>query len=109
MRDHRSDNDGDTHMNRTRRDAPLGFQQARRFRLMAPLAAVAAAVAGSPALLLPRTARAQEAYPARPIKLIVAFPPGGSSDILGRIVADHMGRLLKGSMFVDNKAGGTTQ
>ena len=56
-----------------------------------------------------RTATAQ-AYPARPITLIVPFPPGGSTDVGARIVADHMSRTLGQQVVVQNVsgAGGTT-
>jgi tripartite-type tricarboxylate transporter receptor subunit TctC len=48
-------------------------------------------------------------FPNRPITLIVPFPPGGSTTIVGRIVADKMGEALKQSIVVDNRggAGGT--
>jgi len=51
-----------------------------------------------------------QAYPARPITLIVPFPPGGSTDVAARIVADHMSRTLGQQMVVQNVsgAGGTT-
>src|ERR1700730_16545233 len=54
-------------------------------------------------------ARAQ-AYPARTITLIVPFPPGGSTDVAARIVADHMSRTLGQQLIVQNVsgAGGTT-
>ncbi|MET0209178.1 MAG: tripartite tricarboxylate transporter substrate binding protein [Burkholderiaceae bacterium] len=70
--------------------------------LVAPVLALVAFAA-------PLAASAQDAWPARPIRMVVPFPPGGSSDILGRIVADHMGRALGVSVFVDDKPGGTTQ
>src|SRR5215204_2119971 len=56
-----------------------------------------------------QTARAQ-AYPDRPITLIVPFPPGGSTDVGARIVADHMSRTLGQQIVVQNVsgAGGTT-
>ena len=56
-----------------------------------------------------RTATAQ-AYPARPITLIVPFPPGGSTDVAARIVADHMSRTLGQQVVMQNVsgAGGTT-
>src|SRR6266404_5331673 len=56
-----------------------------------------------------RTATAQ-AYPARPITLIVPFPPGGSTDVGARIIADHMSRTLGQQIVVQNVsgAGGTT-
>jgi tripartite-type tricarboxylate transporter receptor subunit TctC len=55
------------------------------------------------------SARAQ-AYPARMITLIVPFPPGGSTDVAARIVADHMSRTLGQQIVVQNVsgAGGTT-
>ena len=55
-------------------------------------------LAGAPAV-------AQEAFPARPIQMIVPFPPGGVADITGRPTAQVMGRLLKQPVVVVNKAG----
>lgn len=52
---------------------------------------------------------AQETWPARPIRMVVPFPPGGSSDILGRLLADQMARALNANFIVENKPGGTTQ
>jgi tripartite-type tricarboxylate transporter receptor subunit TctC len=65
--------------------------------------------AGAAALPLVSTAWAQ-AYPARTITLIVPFPPGGSTDVAARIVADHMSRTLGQQIIVQNVsgAGGTT-
>ncbi len=65
--------------------------------------------AGAAALPLVSMARAQ-AYPARTITLIVPFPPGGSTDVAARIVADHMSRTLGQQIIVQNVsgAGGTT-
>jgi putative tricarboxylic transport membrane protein len=56
-----------------------------------------------------QTARAQ-AYPTRPITLIVPFPPGGATDVGARIVAEHMSRTLGQQIVVQNVsgAGGTT-
>ena len=53
--------------------------------------------------------QAQDAWPSRPIRLVVAFGPGGASDTVGRIVAEAMGKRLKTSVFVDNKPGATGQ
>src|SRR5262249_59067633 len=48
---------------------------------------------------------AKEPFPAKPIQMIVPFPPGGVADITGRPVAHVMGRLLKQSIVVVNKPG----
>lgn len=52
---------------------------------------------------------AVEAYPVRPIRLIVAFPPGGTSDLLGRLIGARLGEALGQSVVIDNRggAGGT--
>ena len=60
-------------------------------------------------LLAPAQAQTPDAWPSKPIRMVVPFPPGGSSDILGRIVANHLARVLNANIYVDNKAGGTTQ
>ena len=57
-----------------------------------------------------RSSAAAQAYPTRPITLIVPFPPGGSTDVAARIAADHMSRTLGQQIVVQNVsgAGGTT-
>ena len=51
-----------------------------------------------------RQASAAE-YPNRPIKLVVPYAAGGPTDVLGRLVADYLGRDLKQTVVVENKAG----
>jgi tripartite-type tricarboxylate transporter receptor subunit TctC len=49
--------------------------------------------------------QALAAYPDKPIKLIVSFPPGGPVDIAARIVGARLTEVLKQSVFIDNKTG----
>ena len=48
---------------------------------------------------------AAQVYPSKPVTLIVPFPPGGSTDIVGRIAADGMARELGQPIVVDNRGG----
>jgi tripartite-type tricarboxylate transporter receptor subunit TctC len=50
-------------------------------------------------------AHAQDDYPSRAVKIVVPFPAGGTSDIMGRLIADALGRQLKQAFVVDNKGG----
>ncbi len=77
--------------------APSGTssRQALRRRHLLALAATAA---------LPLGARAQ-AWPAKPVKITVAYPPGGVADTLARVLAEKLAPVLGQSVVVDNKAG----
>jgi tripartite-type tricarboxylate transporter receptor subunit TctC len=58
---------------------------------------------------LPTIALAQSDYPTKPIKIIVAFPPGGTSDVMGRMMAEPLTKALGQPVVVENigGAGGT--
>jgi hypothetical protein len=56
--------------------------------------------------LMGLNAWAQSAWPAKPLRLVVPFAPGGSSEIVARAVAAEMSNSLGQSVFVDNKPGG---
>ena len=62
----------------------------------------------SAGLLLPAVvtaAVAQQSYPSRPVRVIVAFAPGGSADYVARVVGHKLGEQLGQQFVVDNRAG----
>jgi tripartite-type tricarboxylate transporter receptor subunit TctC len=64
------------------------------------------ALLATPALALPVAAHAQ-AWPARPVRIVVAYPPGGSTDVLARTLAAALAEAIPGGTFVvDNRPGG---
>ena len=67
--------------------------------------ALALALAGGLAPSLARAQAASDWRPTRPLRLIVPFAPGGSNDIVGRIVAEAAGALLGQPVVIENRAG----
>jgi tripartite-type tricarboxylate transporter receptor subunit TctC len=63
------------------------------------LAAGAAVVPGASRLARPET------YPARPVRVMVGFPPGAATDVVGRLVAQTLSERLGQNFFVDNRPG----
>jgi tripartite-type tricarboxylate transporter receptor subunit TctC len=63
------------------------------------------ALAATASIALASSAWAQADYPSKPIKLIVPFPAGGTSDVLGRMMAEEMGKTLKQPVIVENIGG----
>jgi tripartite-type tricarboxylate transporter receptor subunit TctC len=64
------------------------------------LCSVACALVGFPAL-----AHAQASYPDRPVRFVVAFPPGGATDTFFRAISPELSTALGGSIVIENKGG----
>ena len=60
------------------------------------------------AAVWPHLAMAQAPYPVRPVRLIVPYPPGGSTDLLGRTVGEGLAERLGQQVVVDNRGGAST-
>ena len=82
------------------RGSRMSLTSINRRRLVASLAA------GGASAWLPGTAAAQSAYPTRPVRLIVPFAPGGTTDIIARVISDKLRDNLGQPVVVENKAGG---
>ncbi|HZQ11784.1 MAG TPA: tripartite tricarboxylate transporter substrate binding protein [Pseudolabrys sp.] len=66
---------------------------------------VAGLAAAAALLVAPAAGVMADDYPSKPIRLIVPFPPGGSNDVVGRLVAKVLGDKLGQQVFVDNRGG----
>lgn len=64
-----------------------------------------AGVLSAAATLLPITAAQAQAYPNKPVKLVVPYPPGGPTDIVARVVAQHLSDQTGQTFVVENRAG----
>lgn len=68
--------------------------------------AALAVVLATPALAQPGVAQGE--WPARPVKVLVPFPPGGAADVPARLLNEHLGRVLGVPFVIDNRPGGNT-
>jgi tripartite-type tricarboxylate transporter receptor subunit TctC len=66
---------------------------------------LALALAGVAALASPFALAQAPAYPTKPVKLLVGYPPGGASDIVARLLAQELGRMNGQAFVVENKPG----
>jgi len=58
--------------------------------------------------MAPSAASAQDSFPVKPIQLVLPFPPGGATDVVGRIVAQKLGERLGKTIVVENRPGAGT-
>lgn len=65
--------------------------------------------AGAAVLAAPRLSFAQAAWPTKPVRIVVTFPPGGASDLVARLLGQYMSEKIGQQVIVDNRpgAGGT--
>ncbi|WP_439594618.1 Bug family tripartite tricarboxylate transporter substrate binding protein [Falsiroseomonas sp.] len=59
----------------------------------------------APALILAAPLRAQEAWPSRPIRMVLPYAPGGATDVIGRLVADRLSQRLPQRVVMENRTG----
>ena len=82
-----------------RANAPAAVTGARMMSIIARVLSCALLAAFSGAAL------AQAGYPSRPIRIIVAFPPGASTDIVARLVGARLGETLGQNVVIENRPG----
>jgi tripartite-type tricarboxylate transporter receptor subunit TctC len=46
-----------------------------------------------------------DGWPSRPVTIVVGYPPGGSTDLVGRVIAEEMSKVLKATLVVENVGG----
>ena len=66
---------------------------------------IVCALLGALSLLFPAVSADAEDFPARQIRLIVPFPPGGPNDIIARVIGQRMSEIIKQPVIIDNRGG----
>src|SRR5688572_22280946 len=75
-----------------------------RMHFIFNIAALTAAALSTIAVGIPLASHAQT-FPSKPIRIIVAFPAGGGTDIVARMIAPKLGEALGTQVVIDNRAG----
>jgi len=76
-----------------------------RLAIACSMMTAAAALAPAGAVAQPASTGSGQAYPAKPVRVIVPFPPGGAADIVARAITQEMSRAWGAQVIVDNRAG----
>ena len=63
---------------------------------------------GAGAAALPAALHAQSSWPSQPFRIVVPYPPGGLTDVLGRLVGERLQMSLGQPAVIDNKPGAAT-
>ncbi|MGE0748832.1 MAG: Bug family tripartite tricarboxylate transporter substrate binding protein [Rhodospirillales bacterium] len=66
---------------------------------------IAAAVWTTAFIILVSSAAAADVWPSKPVKMIIGYPPGGGTDLVGRLAADHLSKVFGQPFVVENKPG----
>src|SRR5579871_331360 len=86
--------------------SPHGGAKRRNAGRPSRITALRAFIRATIIILVATTAHAEDRYPSRTVKLVVAFEPGGVADIMGRLVAQALQPRLHQSVIVENRPGG---